>query len=489
MAVADFNTRRRLLQGAIACALTAVRGAYAAENESRPRETISPLMRRVSLHIAHALKNPLPDNVVEAAKHHLIDTLSAMVSGSHLLPGTKAIAYAKTLGGRPEACVAGSRVMTSVVNAAMINGMLAHADETDDSHAPSLTHPGCAIVPAALAMAERMQADGVTLLRAVTLGYDIGTRASLALGGPSLAALGRDTHSIGTSFGAAAAAAALAGLSADQVRYVISYNAQQAAGLSNYARDVEHIEKAFLFGGMPARNGATAADMVASGMTGIEDVFSGERNLFFAFRPTSDAEQFSRGLGETFEIVNTNIKRWTVGSPIQAPLDSLSYLMKNNKFNAADVEKIVVRVSNRGVMTTNNRTMPDINMQYMVSVMLLDGTATLEAAHDEKRMSDPAVMAMRRRVELIGDAELDKALPRRGGIVELTLRDGRVLRHHTPDVRGTPQNPMTREEVDEKCYNLCVPVIGKRRARELVDTIWNIEKLRNARALRHLLMA
>ena len=484
-------SRRELLQRAVAGAWLAALGpiARAAEGEAPVAGPISPVMRRVSLYISHALQNPLPENVIEHAKHHLLDSLSAMVSGSHLLPGQKALAYAKSLGGKPEACVAGSRLTLSLVNAAMINGMLAHSDETDDSHAPSLTHPGCAIVPAALAMAERMQCDGMTLLRAVTLGYDIGTRASLALGGYAMADAGRDTHAIGTSFGAAAAAAAIAGLSETQVRHVLSYTAQQASGLSNYARDLEHVEKAFLFGGMPARNGATAADMVASGMTGIDDVFSGERNLFFAFGPKSNPDQFVRGLGETYEIVNTNIKRWTVGSPIQAPLDSLSYLLKNNKFKAEDVEKVLVRVSHQGARTTDNRSMPDINMQYMVAVMLLDGSATLEAAHDEKRMNDPKVLEMRRRIELKGDDELQKALPRRGGIVELTLRDGRTLRHHTPDVRGTPQNPMTREEVDEKCYLLCVPVIGKRRARELVDAIWNIEKLRNVRALRHLLMA
>ena len=101
-------------------------------------------------------------------------------------------------------------------------------------------------------------------------------------------------------------------------------------------------------------------------------------NDFILVGPKSDPERFVRGLGETFEIVNTNIKRWTVGSPIQAPLDSLSYLIKNNKFSAADVEKVVVRVSHQGARTTDNRSMPDINMQYMVSVMLLDGTATLE---------------------------------------------------------------------------------------------------------------
>ena len=170
-------SRRVLLQRAIAGAWLAATGALAAEGEGKTPAVISPLMRRVSLYISHALQNPLPDNVTEAAKHHLIDTLSSMISGSRLLPGEKAIAYIKNQGGKPEACVAGSRILTTVVNAALANGMLAQADETDDSHAPSLTHPGCAIVPAALAMAERMQCDGTTLLRAVTLGYDIGTRA------------------------------------------------------------------------------------------------------------------------------------------------------------------------------------------------------------------------------------------------------------------------------------------------------------------------
>ena len=97
----------------------------------------------------------------------MLDTFAAMVSGSRLLPGKKAIAYAKSLGGAKEACVIGSSLVTSAQHAALANGMLGHADETDDSHAPSLCHPGCAIVPAALAMAEREGSNGTALLRAV----------------------------------------------------------------------------------------------------------------------------------------------------------------------------------------------------------------------------------------------------------------------------------------------------------------------------------
>jgi 2-methylcitrate dehydratase PrpD len=230
--------------------------------------------------------------------------------------------------------------------------------------------------------------------------------------------------------------------------------------------------------------------MVASGMTGIDDSFSGEHNFFLAFGlgPKTKPEALVRELGKTFEVVNTNIKRWTVGSPMQAPLDSVSYLIKQEKIKADDVEKVVVRIWPGGAATVNNRNMPDINLQYMVSVMLLDGTATLEAAHDFKRMNDPRVLELRKRVQLIADEELEKLLPSKPGIVEITLKDGRVLRHRTDDVRGTEKNPMTREEVDEKCYSLLLPIMGKQRARDLVNAVWRIDTTDNVRSLRPLLM-
>src|SRR2546430_8280530 len=161
----------------------------------------------------------------------------------------------------------GRNTIPPAVNAALANGMLAHADETDDSHAPSLTHPGCGIVPAALAMAERERRDGTALLRAVALGYDVGCRLTLSLDPYQFREDGHSTHSFGPMFGAAAAAGALAGLDESQARHLLSYTAQQASGVSCWMRDPEHIEKAFDFGGMPAGNGGAAAAMVAHGFT------------------------------------------------------------------------------------------------------------------------------------------------------------------------------------------------------------------------------
>ena len=464
-------------------------------NKHKQAYEVSPLMRELSEYIAGALRQPLPDAVSEKTRHHVLDTIAAMVSGSRLLPGRKAIAYAKTLGGTKEACVIGSKIVTTAQHAALANGMLAHADETDDSHAASLSHPGCAIVPAALAMAEREGRNGRDLLRAVALGYDVGTRLNMALHAYDFRDAGHSSHSFGPTFGAAAAAGALTGVDARRARWLLSYAAQQCSGISCWMRDEDHIEKAFDFGGMAARNGTVAASMIATGFTGVEDVFSGERNFFVAYDETRrigkppEPQRLVQGLGSTWEIMNTNIKRWSVGSPIQAPLDSLLDLIRAHKLAADDVEKITVRVARQGANTTDNRNMPDICMQHMCAVMLIDGIVTFESAHDEKRMRDQKVLAVRSRVDLQPDEALTRALPSRQGIVELRLKGGRELRHHTKAVRGTAQNPMTRAEVDEKAFHLMAPILGKKRARGLCDAIWNLERLADARKLRPLLRA
>jgi len=448
------------------------------------RQSLSPVMAELSDYIVQSPRKALPAAVSEKTKHHVLDTLAAMVSGSRLLPGRKAISYVKSLGGAKEACVVGSRIVTNAVNAALANGMCAHADETDDSHAASLTHPGCGVVPAALAMAEREQRGGAALLRAVALGYDVGCRLTLSLDPYRFREAGHSTHSFGPTFGAAAACAALAGLKAPQVRHVLSYAAQQASGISCWMRDPEHIEKAFDFGGMPARNGVTAAAMAAHSLSGVEDLFCGERSFFVAY--PGDPQALVRGLGETFEILNASIKRWSVGSPIQAPLDSLVELMKE-RFAVADVKSIVVRVAHQGANTVDNRDMPDICMQHMCAVMLLDGTVSFRSSHDEKRMRDRRVAAVRQKVQLLGDDAMTAAMPSRQGVVELELADGRRLRHHTRAVRGTPDNPMTRAEVDEKSYDLLAPVIGRGRARKLCDGVWNLDEIDDVRSLRPLL--
>ncbi len=455
-----------------------------AMKKSRP--VISPLMHALANYMATAPRRALPAAVTERAKHHLLDTLAAMLSGSQLLPGRRAITFIAAQGGVPEATVIGTRIVTSAINAALANGMHGHADETDDTYYLALVHPGCGIVPAALALAERERAGGTALLRAMVLGYDICARMSQALGVERFRSRGHSTHSFGNTFGAAAAAAAILKLGADQSRYLLSYAAQQASGLSCWARDIEHIEKAFDFGGMPARNGVTAALMAAMRFTGVEDVFDGDRSFFHAYGLTADPRQLVRGLGREFEIMNTSIKRWAVGYPIQAPLDAVMNIIEKHRIGAGDVERVAITIDDQGARTVNQRTMASINIQHLVAVMLLDGDITFASAHDGRRVRDPRVLKLRNRIALQGSAALGRAKTTQA-IVEIVTRDGRRLRHHAKAVRGTAANPMPREEVAVKSRDLMRPIIGARRTERLIDTIWNIERVRDARALRSLL--
>src|SRR5277367_4407006 len=236
------------------------------------------------------------------------------------------------------------------------------------------------------------------------------------------------THALSGTFGSAAAAGSAAGLNERQMRWLIDYASQQASGIKTWQRDTDHIEKAFLFAGMPARNGATAALLVQAGATGVDDVLSGQDNFLLDYAPQGDQAKLAEGLieklGERYEVTRTNIKKWTVGSPIQAPLDALEIIRKRRPFEAEQVQTVTVRVASSDGALVNNREMPDICMQHMIAVMLLDKTASFKAAHDKPRMQDAAVLKQRAKVQLMPDAELERHLPAREAIVEVMLTDG-----------------------------------------------------------------
>ncbi|HXF66169.1 MAG TPA: MmgE/PrpD family protein [Burkholderiales bacterium] len=440
-------------------------------------------------YLAQARTAPIPAEVRAKAKHHVLDTLAAMVSGTTIKPGAFALRYVEQLGGKPEAQVVGSGLLTSAVNAALANGMLAHADETDDSNGSAGIHPGCAVVPAALAMAEREDASGEEFLRAVILGYDVGCRTTKALGRDALRKRNHLPFSIGGTLGASAAAGCLARLDEAQFRHLLSCGAQQASGVMTYARDTEHIEKAFIFGGMPARNGVTAATLVQSGYTGVHDVFDGDGNFLAAYAESPMPQELVAELGVRYEVMLTNIKKYCVGFPIQSALEALTALMAEHGLDADEVERVTARLPESGAHTVNDREMPDVNLQYIFTVTLLDGRCTFEAAHSFERMKDPAVVALKRRITLIGDPELTRARPEGQALVEVATRDGRRLEKRATTFKGRAENPLTAEEVEEKARELIEPVLGKARCRQLLEAVAGIERVPSVRALRPLLKA
>ncbi len=450
-------------------------------------ETVSPLMREFSRYIAGALKRKLPAEVAERARIHCVDTFGAMVSGSRLLPGQRAIAYVKPLSGLRDSGVIGTRTATSALYAALANGMCAHADETDDTHPPTRSHPGASIVPAVLAMSERQQLSGKLMLRAMVLGYDIGIRVLLALKETQLVKSGHHAGSKGGLFGSAAAASALLKLDDKQIRHVLSYCAQQSAGLFTQRRDTEHIEKAYTGAGMPAHSGVAAALMVAGGFSGVGDVFSGEPNFISIFSPDADREALTRGLGREYEILRGGIKYWPAGGPIQAPLHMLSDLLREHRFAAGDVEKLVVKMAAKDLFRVDNREMPDTTVQHLLAVMLIDGAINFVSAHDYARMKDRRVLALRRdRIFAIGDPAYAVAVRGWRCGIEVTLKDGRTLAAQTMAAKGSHENPLSRSEIAEKALDLMGPVLGTARSRKLIAALFDIEHIEDVRSLRRL---
>lgn len=183
---------------------------------------ISQHTRALAAYIASAASQPLDAAVIEKTKHHIVDTLAAAISGRALPAGDALLKCFALQGGTPEATVFGTSMRTSAINAAMANAMLAHADETDDSHLTSRNHLGCGVVPAAFAVGEREGASGMAVIRAVALGYAISARVCHALGTDQPYNAGHSTHPFAPTFGAAAAAGALAGLNEDQCRWLLS---------------------------------------------------------------------------------------------------------------------------------------------------------------------------------------------------------------------------------------------------------------------------
>src|ERR1700704_6567525 len=483
-------TRRQIIRlGGFTSVLAALSPDFAKAAEflfpDESSSKVSEIMQQLSAYMAAAATRALPEDVSEKAKQHILDTFAAMISGSGLVPGRAALEFARAYGGKAVATVVASNIVCGPIEAAFANGVLAHSDETDDDYTGGGAHPGAAIVPAALALGEQYGVSGMHFVRAVALGYDIGMRAYKTLGAKMVL---RDTHNLVGTMGSAAAGGCVVSLNPQQMRWVMDYAGQQAgAGIGAWRRDTEHIEKGFVFGGMGARNGVMAAMLVQSGWTGVSDILSGSENFMQAYSPQADPAGWTEKLGERYEVTQTTIKRWTTGGPIQSPLDAMQIILKRHPFEADQVKQVVVRAATSAAFTVNNREMPDICLQHMIAVMMIDKTASFKAAHDKPRMQDPEVLRQRAKVQLISDEELEKLIPKRVAIVEIPLNDGTILAERVESVRGTPENPMSREEIVAKSRDLMEPVLGAAQTKSLIEKVLVLENVKSIRELRPLL--
>jgi 2-methylcitrate dehydratase PrpD len=410
-------------------------------------------------YIASARDAALPDAVALRARCHLLDTLAATLSGRFLAAGVFGYRFVEGLGEMRGATLLGDTRQSSVEYSAFANAMAAHADETDDSHVRGRFHPGCGVVPAALAVGENRGATSDVLLRAIALGYDVGARSTIALGFSNPRTTNFSTHSFGALFGSAAASGALLGLSPAQSEALLSFTVQQASGLSYWNRDPDHVEKSFDFGAKSARNGVFAALLAKAGMTAPDHPLTGPRSYLEAYAENPMPEALTDGLGSRFEVAHSTIKKWSVGSPLQSVLDAVGEVFDQAPTPAETIAEIVVHLPSNRIHVVDDKHMPAVCAQHLVALATLRGPVSFAASHDTSLMQDPEILALRQKIRLVSDEDLTHAKPERQSIVAVRTADGEERRHHAKVVRGTPDDPMSAEEVAAKARDILSPLL------------------------------
>jgi 2-methylcitrate dehydratase PrpD len=453
-------------------------------------------------YVATAADRPVPDDVADLARHH---TLAAIVACRDLPAARLAARYAVAQSGGASAPVPilASGLRSGLVDAVFASAMAGHAAEVNDFCPSAFVQPGPAVVSTALGVAGLRGGSGRDVLRAIVAGYELACRVPKALGARNLRAAGLANHGVGPVFGAAATASALLGLSADQVASVWAYCAQQASGSWQWLLDVDHLEKAFVFAGMGARNGLQAALLVEAGMTGVPDALDVPGGWLGAGpfgRPGSDLDRAAlvAGLGERFELPLVGIKRYPVGGPTQPAVQALLELLDDPALPrgeataasqasgdgmAAAIEAIRIDMPGRADAFATAE-MPALNLPYLCAVIVLDGGLDVESSQSRERMlADPAVRALMARVTVTHDPDQEREPRAESARVTVELAGGESASRFVAEVEGFPSHPMPGAAVEAKARSLLAPALGDSCADRVVDLVAAIEDLSSVEPL------
>lgn len=407
----------------------------------------------------HAQRAIVPEDARERAHIILMDALIAILSGRDLHAGHAASRFVsdRRTSGSGEAREFATLSRVSAADAAFINGMLAHADETDDSHEGARMHPSCSIVPAALATAELVGATFDRVLDAIAVGYDVGVALNLGTWTDPrvLRASRMSTHHTGGMFGSLGAALRVRDVEAAVGAIAFSYGVQHAGGSTTWLRDTEHVEKAVVFGGLPARSALFSVELATLGFSGVIDPFGGPESYFDAFGVNSDPAVVVERLRRPGQGVREAcIKRYPVGMPIQAVAQALDEILGLGV--TARPDHVLVELPEEKVHVVSNREMADISAQHVIALRLIAGDIRFDVLHELAPVPD-GVEDLKRRVELIGVRDLDEDRNGYG-----TTRVARVTMTTGDDVRsgfvawpiGTPENPIGWAEVRHKAHEV-----------------------------------
>jgi 2-methylcitrate dehydratase PrpD len=458
-------------------------------SDEEQQAAMGPMARELVRYAVGTTYDALPDAVAERAKMLVYDQLACGFVGSDLPAGRVIARYVDTFGGVGEAAVFGRNAQRApAALAALANGTCGHANEFDSVHSTSdffgTGHPASVIVHAATAMAERQSSTGAQLVNAVALGYDVGARTVSVTGGLKRMEAGHGVyagsfHSVGAAF----SASRLLGLDEQRTMHAAAMALHQ--GMNGYAFYAEkrHMSKA-LNEGQSASAGVSGAILASLGFEATEDIFEGRGGVVSAWGQAGREGELVRGLGHEFEVMGANFKFYSAGYPIHSSVEAALSLKQAHAIDVADIVRIEARLPAYPASVVDDRGMPTISLQHMVSVALVAGKLGHDEAHSASLWSNAEVLRLKALVELTGDPDFEVSQPR-GCVIKIQLADGTVVEQRVEHPKGhrfrQPQPGW--EDLREKWTDLLSSRIGLQRADEFQAACTSMETVDDVRDL------
>ena len=463
--------------------VTAGNGAYNLGRRSTMGRTM-PVTQSLAEHITQARASDLPAWVMHEAKRTLVNILAVSLSASYAGPVRALNAWAKAEGANPRATVIGSGLRTSLGNAALLNGYMAHLQDYDDTHFPTVLHPTAPIWPAVLALAEESGASGRDALAAFALGAEVACRISMSVHPWHYDAGWHITGTAGV-FGSAAGAGWLLGLGADQLRHALGTAGTQASGI----REVFGTDSKAMHPAKAASNGLQAALLAKEGFTGPDDIIGGRRGFWAVLSAAGhDEEQLLGDFGQRWELGNNGLKPYANGVVSHPLQDAVISLRNRHDLTLEGVAAIDARVHPL-VLELMNRAEPrwglegKFSFQHCAATALVDG-AGHDAQFSDAKVTDPTITALRTKVS----AQVDEGMAEDQVFVRITLTDGSSVETYVEHATGSPENPMTDEALEAKFSTLAGEIIGPKQAGDLLAAVWGLAEAPNVREVTKLMV-
>jgi 2-methylcitrate dehydratase PrpD len=421
----------------------------------------------------------LPPQTVHMTGLAFLDWLGSALRGGAEAPASMALSVLQAQGGQPQATILPSREKTSALNAALANGIGSHIVELDDVHRGAILHAGAVVIPAALAVAEMVHADGRRLIESIVAGYETAIRIGEAVS-PSHYYFWHTTGTCGT-FGACAAAGKLLGLDREQLVWAVGNAGTQAAGLWEFITDGAMSKH--LHAGKAAYNGLLAALLAKEGFTGAKAVIEGDRGFCRATAPQFDLSKITDGLGiPPYKIEDNSFKFHASCRHTHHAIDLILDLAASNDINPGEIASLTVKTYHTALDITAN---PDprspfaakFSLPFCAALAIVNRSCGLEDFSAES-LSNPEIRRLAERVRLEVDEEIESLHPAKWGArVEIVTMSGKSYSARTDFPKGDPENPLDDDQLISKFRRLAGYSWGKEKVDSLLHAALHLERI------------